>query len=686
MVTVSEDKAHSTAPVKAWSQFHNGVAAGVSLSRSCKEISASWIVYNKPDELTNAHAGFLLGLGLNGHLKAMATWHAFNYLTSKHTMTSIGLLLGLSASFLGTMDPVITKLLSVHILALLPVGSNELNLAGPTQTAGILGIGLLHYDTSHARMSEVMLKEIANHDSSPEHFRDESYRLAAGIALGMINVGRGSQQQGTRDLNFLRLLLDCVQGSDREKHDLDVRMPGAIIALGLMYLRTNNKYVADRLRLPTTQHELHLIRPDLYLLRVLCRALVMWEELTPTMAYLEAQLPPSDKGRADLADIDWHNTDDLILFNTIAGICFAIGMKFAGTHETAPRDLILRYIDRFIEICDMDAVGVDQKANVVAVRTILGVLSFSAAMIMAGSGDLLVMRRLRRLHYRLIIDTSYGHYMATEMSIGLLFLSGGRSSLSRSNLAICSMIIAFYPVLPRNTNDNKSHLQALRHFWILAAEARCVMPKDTNSHKACLVPIEIVYRGEGNDKSEQRMAPCLLPPLETVSSVRTSGPDYWPLTLDFEKIPEHLAAFRKDQTFYVTRKRAPDSVLKTLPLAANLKNAPASLSRALAESARALLKREPQNLVPMIERAITSQDPWDACVLSARTSVLSCLANSHNTTRIREVRLVIAYWKATTRGNLAPKFAKCQRRILDEGFVQQLELDLWRMSNDSNIG
>ena len=163
--TVSVDRTTFTEERYAWAWFHSGVAAGLSISKNADGIDSSWIVFNRPSELNNRHAGLLLALGLNGHLKSMAKWLSFKYLTPKHTMTSIGLLVGLSASYLGTMDTLVTRLLSVHITRMLPPGAAELNLSPLTQTAGLMGIGLLYYNTQHRRMSEVMLSEIENMES-----------------------------------------------------------------------------------------------------------------------------------------------------------------------------------------------------------------------------------------------------------------------------------------------------------------------------------------------------------------------------------------------------------------------------------------------------------------------------------------------------------------------------------------
>jgi hypothetical protein len=38
--------------------FHNGVSTGLAISKASKGIDTSWILFNKPQDLTNRHAGF----------------------------------------------------------------------------------------------------------------------------------------------------------------------------------------------------------------------------------------------------------------------------------------------------------------------------------------------------------------------------------------------------------------------------------------------------------------------------------------------------------------------------------------------------------------------------------------------------------------------------------------------------
>lgn len=75
-------------------------------------------------------------------------------------MTSIGLLLGVSAAKLGTMDMSITRLLSIHVPALLPPTSTELDVPHNVQVAAVVGIGLVYQGTAHRHTAEVLLAEI----------------------------------------------------------------------------------------------------------------------------------------------------------------------------------------------------------------------------------------------------------------------------------------------------------------------------------------------------------------------------------------------------------------------------------------------------------------------------------------------------------------------------------------------
>ncbi|RAQ43928.1 negative regulator of mitosis [Aspergillus flavus] len=558
-VTISADRTSFSEEKVCWAFFHNGVSTGLAISKNSKGIDTSWILFNKPQELTNRHAGFLLALGLNGHLKSLAKWVAFKYLTPKHTMTSIGLLLGLSASYLGTMDTLITRLLSVHVTRMLPLGAAELNLSPLTQTAGIMGIGLLYCSSQHRRMSEVMISEIENVDQEEssagrEDLRDEGYRLAAGFALGFINLAKGKDLRGMRDMHIVERLLAVAVGTKNVDlaHVLDRATAGATIALAIIFMKTNDETLAQKINIPDTTVRYDYVRPDLFLLRTLAKHVIMWDKIQPSDEWFVQSLPGIYRRRYRLTGVRRLKSEDMPFFNIIAGLCFTLGLRYAGSAQTAVRDILLSYLDQFIRICRLPAVNYDGKLSRNSVRHCQDVVALSAATVMAGTGDLPLFRRLRSLHGRVDTDTPYGSHMAAHMAIGLLFLGGGSYTLGTSDLAIASLICSLYPVFPTSVLDNKCHLQAFRHLWVLAAEPRCFVPRDIDSGRPISMPITVTNIGGSTRKIT---APCLLPELESIAKVEVRSTDYWPLVLDFTLNSALREKFRHgDQSVYLRRK------------------------------------------------------------------------------------------------------------------------------------
>lgn len=84
-----------------------------------------------------------------------------------------------------------TKVLSIHVPALLPPTSTELNVPHNVQVSAILGVGLVFQGTAHRHTAEVLLAEIGRPPGPEmENCNDrESYSLAAGLALGLVMFG-----------------------------------------------------------------------------------------------------------------------------------------------------------------------------------------------------------------------------------------------------------------------------------------------------------------------------------------------------------------------------------------------------------------------------------------------------------------------------------------------------------------
>lgn len=148
----------------------------------------------------------------------------------------------------------------------------------------------------------------------------------------------------------------------------------------------------------------------------------------------------------------------------------------------------------------------------------------------------------------------YGVHVATHMSIGLLFLGGGRFTLGTSNAAIACMVAAFFPRFHHTSSDNKSYLQALRHLWVLAVEPRCLIARDVDTAEVVYLPVKITLKDEVG--TTQLISPTLIPDLDKLLSIRVDTPRYWPFLLDTEKQPRHKRFLLRSQTLYVKRRTA----------------------------------------------------------------------------------------------------------------------------------
>ncbi|OBA23392.1 hypothetical protein METBIDRAFT_35851 [Metschnikowia bicuspidata var. bicuspidata NRRL YB-4993] len=554
MTTIVLEEGSLHKKVTDWGHFHNGVSSGLSISPSASCISGSWVIYNKPAENNAQHAGFLLGLGLNGHLKLLEEWHIYNYLGPKHPLTSVGLLIGMAASMKGTMENKLTKVLSVHAVALLPQGANDLNVPTIVQSAGLVGIGLLYLETQHRRMSEILLSQLGEFQPHADnHDEEESYKLAAGIALGFINLGKGDDLKGLNDTHVVNKLLSyAISMKDAHSEDeSDKSSSGAIIALGFIYLRTRNATIATKLQIPTSEQLLDYVRPDLLLLRCLCRNLILWDNIQPTRMWVESQIPDVLLKRHDINALHDLDSDQINMFNILGGACLSVAIKYASLHDVRARDVILHYLDITMVISVASTDTYDQKLSLSSVCQLQDLLCLCLSVVMAGSGDIEVFRRLRVLHGRIHKNFDFGAHMATSMALGILFLGGSQYGFGDTNFAIAALIVSLYPVFPNEDSEIEVHLQVLRHFWALSIQPRCLVVRDVKDGSPIKLPVRIGYK-DGSIKEAE--SPVLLGDMSRILSIQVDSESYFKVSIDFLVNSGYLEQFKNSLTIFVLRK------------------------------------------------------------------------------------------------------------------------------------
>lgn len=546
-----------------WPQFHNGVAAGLRISPN-NQCNDSWIDFCVPQELEPQSGGVLLALGLNGILKKLPLVHWYRFVTQQNDLVNVGFILGAAVAYRGTKDIKVTKVLSVYIPALLPPESASFNHSNSIQATGLLSMGLVYMNSCDRLMSSIMLREISKHAYSDPSTLDTDYEgraLAAGFSLGFMTLGLGENATPVVDPQLRNKLHTLMTGRTSEDTsnliNLDVTSPGATVALALMYLKTENSRVAESIELLETRPYLNYVRPDFLLMRVVAKNLIMWSTIQPTVAWIDGQIPDFFDELCDKdSTLDEHVCKQA-MYNIISGACLCIGLRFAGSKNLTAFRCLLHYLDRLIKDLNISASTPQQRVTKCVVRTAVDVVCTAAAMVMAGTGNRDLLQRLEQMHQRVTNDMNYGNHMAVSMSLGLLFMGLGGYTLTTSNEAIAGLLCAFYPFYPMTTGDNRYHLQAFRHLWVLAVDSRWLMPFDVGNKKPCRVPIKLeIYNddGEGKVKQVRIEAPSVVPDYKLIKSIKLDGDRYWPLSVNMLHDGKYQNSIIKSGVIYVKRK------------------------------------------------------------------------------------------------------------------------------------
>ncbi|EDQ92463.1 uncharacterized protein MONBRDRAFT_22150 [Monosiga brevicollis MX1] len=261
-----------------WDSINGGVALGLRVpARVTTQNVRTYEPFlprgNETDEDT--YAGFIYGLALNGYLRHLRTPSLYHLLSSGHVATIVALLLGLSASLVGTMSSNVAKALSIHIPALMPSSTSDVAVDGVIQCAAIVGLGLLYCGTKHRRSIE---------GESAKHIQD--LRILDKLTL-FVHGGRKRR-------NMLRAHREArnEQWMEGEQTNTVHNGPGALMALSLAFFNTNNTTVADLIRTPQTEFLVNHTTPELLMLRAVAYWLIMWNDIQPTEEWLVSLLNP----------------------------------------------------------------------------------------------------------------------------------------------------------------------------------------------------------------------------------------------------------------------------------------------------------------------------------------------------------------------------------------------------------
>ncbi|TPP59643.1 ANAPC1 protein [Fasciola gigantica] len=273
-------------------------------------------------------------------------------------------------------------------------------------------------------------------------------------------------------------------------------------------------------------------------------------KLVREFANWQSQFLPDSNSRVDEEAIG------LAYLYMITGRAFALGLRYAGTCHAGAASVLFDLVQSILAenwwppgVSNGETVSVSSTGIILPRPTIEFAIAhclLALAMVLAGSGNLTVLRLVRKLRtirlfrakadqsqqprsnpsnpssrynavpsaaaraagthqaaaaaaagsssgtiaggpvsvaavFGAVLGPSFGIQMVYASIVGLLFLGGGRLTLSNTPEAAAILCISFFPILPDHSGDNWYHLQTLRHLYVLATRPRrlCAVDVDT---------------------------------------------------------------------------------------------------------------------------------------------------------------------------------------------------------------
>lgn len=440
-------------------------------------------------------------------------------------------------------------------------------------------------------MSEIIRRPI---DSSQIATSDPSsrllYALSAGISLGLVLIGQGDKTGIDRrvdllDFNLVDTLIQLIVGGsydelgcrnslfskinkEAEKSaehsstsfegryiNTVITCPAALLALTLIFIQTNDSSVLQKLPFPSNWYNLDYFQWDHILLLTISKNLIMWDSVQPSLEWVHEQVPSFlhelvEKENFKSKDCFQHAFQ--VYYSIIGGAYFAIGLRYAGSQDDRAKTVLVDGIKTWIEI--LESFKSSKRLRVV-LEACVSISCVSLSLILAGSGDLEAFKLIRAI---LAVregqesEASFGSFFALHESLGYLFLGGGTMTLKSDPLSIAYILIACFPFFPNYTSDNEQHLQALRHFFVLAVESRLLETRDCHSLELLSTPVQILTKDfNGMPRSVHQTTPVLLPKLSSIERIVLPGPSIFPT---YVNVAESFSCAARCITVYVKKR------------------------------------------------------------------------------------------------------------------------------------
>jgi anaphase-promoting complex subunit 1 len=157
----------------------------------------------------------------------------------------------------------------------------------------------------------------------------------------MLILGKVEQGAGLSDMQITNQLLKIVS-----QNDFKTARHGATISLGLVYLKTQQTAVAEKLFLPLSVHDLDRFPPDLILLRVISKNLILWDNMKPSKEWMVEEI-------SDFLKLSQRAKEGPLYrayLSILAGQAFSLGLKYAGSANAEAFAILLDYYQLCISL------------------------------------------------------------------------------------------------------------------------------------------------------------------------------------------------------------------------------------------------------------------------------------------------------------------------------------------------
>jgi anaphase-promoting complex subunit 1 len=160
----------------------------------------------------------------------------------------------------------------------------------------------------------------------------------------MVILGQIDEAGGLSDMQITNKLLKIVSNND-----FGGPLHGSIVALGLMFMKTKQLRVAEKLAIPNNLHAIDRIPPDIIILRIISKNLILWDMIEPSVEWIEGLMPEFIRD-CKLDDESQDITIKQTYGSIVVGACLSIALRFAGSANMRAFEVLTFYFDKIVNL------------------------------------------------------------------------------------------------------------------------------------------------------------------------------------------------------------------------------------------------------------------------------------------------------------------------------------------------